>query len=105
MKPLERATPATADVLEAMLNAGEPIWGLRIVKAIGRPAGSVYPILERLEGLGWATSFWDDDADRPGPRRRLYQLEDGARALAQAVVLQVRQRTARVAFAPAEFRA
>ena len=36
MKPLGRMTPATADVLEALLGAVDPIWGLRIVKATGR---------------------------------------------------------------------
>ena len=92
MKPLGRMTPATADVLEALLGAVDPIWGLRIVKATGRSAGSVYPILERLERLGWTTSQWDDDADRAGPRRRLYSLSGETRASARAVVSEVRER-------------
>lgn len=92
MEPLGRMTPATADVLDALLHASDPAWGLRIVKATGRPAGSVYPILEKLERLGWVTSRWDDDAARPGPRRRLYVLTDGATASAQSVVSDVRER-------------
>ena len=96
MKPLGRRTPATADVLETLLEAGDPVWGLRIVKTTGRPAGSVYPILEKLERLGWATSQWEDDADRAGPRRRLYVLSDAARASASAVVAEVRVRQLRV---------
>ena len=96
MKPLGRMTPATADVLEVLLNAGDLVWGLRIVKATGRPAGSVYPILERLERLGWATSQWDEDTDRTGPRRRLYLLSDGAKSSALTVVARVRDVQARL---------
>jgi PadR family transcriptional regulator, regulatory protein PadR len=99
MEPLSRVTPATLDVLDAVLDAGAPVWGLRLVKATGRPAGSVYPILERLERAGWVESTWDDDADRSGPRRRLYRpTADGAveaRALlaARRVAPVVRART------------
>lgn len=92
MKSLGRLTPATADVLEVLLDSGDAVWGLRIVKTTGRPAGSVYPILERLEGLGWTTSQWEDAPDRAGPRRRLYVLKEGARASAVAVVEEVWQR-------------
>ncbi len=96
MEHLGRMTAATADVLEALYSADDPVWGLKIVKQTGRPAGSIYPILGRLERAGWATSRWDDDADRAGPRRRLYQLTDGARASAPSVVSAVRARAARL---------
>lgn len=76
MKPLARMTPATADVLGELLLATEPIWGLIIVKQTGRPAGSIYPILERLERLGWVTSEWEIENERNGPRRRFYKLSD-----------------------------
>lgn len=67
------------DVLEVLLGASEPRWGLEIIKLTGRPSGSVYPLLDRLERAGWVTSAWDDDADRKGPRRRMYVLTpDGA---------------------------
>ncbi|PRX92304.1 PadR family transcriptional regulator [Allonocardiopsis opalescens] len=82
MEELTRITPATLDVLAALLDAGTaPVWGLEIIKRTGRPSGSVYPILDRLERAGWTTSAWDDDTTRTGPRRRLYRLTpDGARA-------------------------
>src|SRR5690349_17465338 len=89
MDALSRMTPATADVLDALLGSGS-VWGLRIVKATGRPAGSVYPILERLERAGWVSSVWEDDPARPGPRRRLYELTTNGRAAAGAALARVR---------------
>lgn len=47
-------------------------------------SGTLYPLLLRLEKLGWLQSRWDED-DAPGPRRRLYRLtatgESAARKL------------------------
>lgn len=86
MDPLSRMTPATLDVLAALLDESSPTWGLRLVGRTGRPTGSVYPILERLERAGWISSEWDDDPARTGPRRRLYRLTtDGAEAARSAV--------------------
>lgn len=81
MEPLLRVTAPTLDVLAALLAAEGPAWGLRLIKELGRPSGTVYPILERLERQGWITSDWDDDAARPGPRRRVYEFTaDGGQA-------------------------
>lgn len=91
MEPLNRMTPATAEVLDALLNAPEPVWGLRIVQQTGRPAGSVYPILSRLEAGGWVTSVWEDDPGRPGPRRRLYELVADAVPSARASVARIQE--------------
>jgi PadR family transcriptional regulator PadR len=86
MEPLSRLTPATLDVLAALLGEPDRIWGLRIVGLTSRPAGSVYPILERLERAGWVDSEWEDDPARSGPRRRLYRLTaDGVDAARAAV--------------------
>lgn len=86
MEKLARVTPATLDVLEALIGDGTPIWGLRIVGMTGRPAGSVYPILERLERIGWIESEWEDEPTRSGPRRRLYRLTlEGAEAARSTV--------------------
>lgn len=92
MEPLSRVTPATADVLAALISSSEAVWGLRIVKQTGRPAGSVYPILERLERLGWVTSQWEATSERTGPRRRLYELTGEGAAAAPAVVQRARRR-------------
>jgi len=86
MEQLSRVTGATIAVLAALIEHGEPCWGLAVIKASGRPAGSVYPILERLEKAGWITSSWEEDSSRPGPRRRYYELtEDGATAARSAI--------------------
>lgn len=87
MQPLSRMTAATIDVLSVLDEAIEPKWGLAVIKSSGRPAGSVYPILERLEQSGWVISNWEDDPSRVGPRRRFYELTDaGATAARQAIV-------------------
>jgi PadR family transcriptional regulator PadR len=78
VEPLGRIGGATVDVLGALLDSDQPRWGLEIIKLTGRPSGSVYPLLDRLERAGWVTSQWDDE-ERRGPRRRLYLLTaDGA---------------------------
>ncbi|MFB9310672.1 DNA-binding IclR family transcriptional regulator [Agromyces hippuratus] len=94
MEPLSRITDATVDVLRALLDAPGPSWGLAVVKASGRPAGSVYPILERLERAGWLESEWEQDAARPGPRRRYYTLSEGGSAAARQAVAARPARTA-----------
>jgi PadR family transcriptional regulator, regulatory protein PadR len=86
MTPLSRITEATVAVLEILTRHDEPCWGLLLIKESGKPAGSVYPILDRLENAGWVTSSWETDASRPGPRRRYYRLtDDGATAAAAAI--------------------
>lgn len=86
MESLPRVTPATVDVLRLLVEAERAVWGLQIVKSTGRPSGSVYPILDRLEQLGWVGSNWEDDSTRQGPRRRYYQLEDDAREFAAQAI-------------------
>ena len=86
VEPLQRIGKATVDVLEVLLGADEPRWGLEIIKLTGRPSGSVYPLLDRLERAGWVTSVWDDDAERRGPRRRMYRLTAEGATEARKVV-------------------
>jgi DNA-binding PadR family transcriptional regulator len=84
--PLARLGRATVDVLTVLLDDDGPRWGLELIKLTGRPSGTVYPLLDRLERAGWVTSTWDDDAARPGPRRRMYVLTpDGAEAARDAL--------------------
>lgn len=104
MEPLSRITPATVDVLKVLDDSAEPAWGLLVIKSSGRPAGSVYPILERLEQTGWVRSHWEEDESRPGPRRRYYELtEDGATAArATIAAFDAKQRSAARSIATAK---
>lgn len=69
-----RLTPALRAVLECLTEADAEMWGLLISTETGRPTGTIYPLLERLERAGFLQSRWETDIDRPGPRRRLYSL-------------------------------
>lgn len=97
MEPLGRIGKATIDVLAVLIDGDQARWGLEIIKLTGRPSGSVYPLLDRLERAGWVTSHWDDDSDRRGPRRRMYQLTAEGAAEARRVC-------ARAAKKPASWR-
>jgi PadR family transcriptional regulator, regulatory protein PadR len=82
-----RVTDATLDVLEVLLGLDEELYGLKIAKAIGRPTGSVFPILARLEQVGWVISEWEtSDPTARGPRRRFYRLSLEGLAGARAVL-------------------
>lgn len=95
MQRLSRITPATVDVLAGLLDhADSRTWGLEIIRESGRPPGTVYPILERLERSGWVESSWEDDNARSGPRRRLYALTTEGAAAARSTVAAFRARTA-----------
>jgi PadR family transcriptional regulator PadR len=92
-----RVTDATLDVLEVLLDGGDDLYGLKIAKATGRPTGSVFPILARLESFGWVFSEWEagDPADR-GPRRRFYRLSSDGVARASELLVQRRPEPKRV---------
>jgi DNA-binding PadR family transcriptional regulator len=72
-------TPALRDVLLSLLAADGEVWGLYLSAQTGRPTGTVYPILERLERERFLRSRWEDDEGRAGPRRRLYSLTTSGR--------------------------
>ncbi|MGV9310214.1 PadR family transcriptional regulator [Nonomuraea sp. NPDC004354] len=80
-------------VLGTFLDAPDrEFYGLELMNATGLASGTVYPILGRLEGLGWVESRHED----PGvgirekrPTRRYYRLtpdglESGRAAIARA---------------------
>ena len=99
MEPLSRITPATADVLAALLEAGEPDLGTP-GRARHRPPDRQClsdPGTSRARGVG-RPRCWEADPERSGPRRRLYELTaDGALAAREAVAhVQAPRRTSAV---------
>lgn len=83
MPPGPRMTLQTQLVLRALLQ--EPTseqYGLQLCEETGLPSGTVYPIVARLEQVGWLESRWEDPNEHIAqgrPRRRYYRLtEDGA---------------------------
>jgi len=91
MGRLSRITPATLDVLEVLLDDKAEHYGLAIARQAGLATGSTFPILARLERIGWATSYWEKaDAASRGPRRRFYRLTPEGMAGAYAVIVERR---------------
>jgi PadR family transcriptional regulator PadR len=84
-----RMTVATLSVLSAMLAAPTADWyGLELARHAGLQSGTIYPILARLERLGWLVSHWEsiDPATEGRPKRRIYKLSgEGERAARDAV--------------------
>lgn len=101
MQKLTRTTEPTIEVLQVLLASTAPVWGLQLAKETGRPTGTIYPVLARLEDLGWVEGEWEDAPERKGPRRRLYRITAGATALAAEAIESRRRTSAPAATRPA----
>ena len=72
-----RITGSTLKVLVVLLeNQNQELAGSDIRKFTDIGAGTLYPILARLEKAGWVESHWEDvDPSKEGrPRKRFYRL-------------------------------
>lgn len=83
MKYAIKMTGSVQQVLRAMLaDPAAPRYGLEIAKLAGLETGTLYPVMARLEAVGWVESSWEDpelSVRERRPRRRYYQLtRDGA---------------------------
>jgi DNA-binding PadR family transcriptional regulator len=77
-------------VLAEMLSEpAELRYGLDLCTATGLPSGTIYPILARLERIGWMESGWEDPEAHIAegrPRRRYYRLtREGAECATEAL--------------------
>lgn len=79
-------------VLMVLLDAPrEETYGFELTRVAGLPSGTVYPILRRLEDMGWIMSRWEmiDEHHQGRRRRRYYRLTDeGILKSRQAVAAQ-----------------
>jgi PadR family transcriptional regulator len=78
-----RMTLQTQLVLRAVLDRPTAQhYGLELCEQTGLPSGTIYPIVARLEQVGWLESEWEDPEAHVAagrPRRRYYRLtEEGA---------------------------
>lgn len=77
-----RMTRTTRDVLAVLLDGlREDLHGLEICRRAGLGSGTTYPILARLEKVGWVQARWEDEQEwldpadgKRRPRRRYYAL-------------------------------
>lgn len=70
---------ASLEVLAALMRAPrEGRYGLQLADLSGVKAGTLYPILQRLEDDGWIEGSWEDvdPSAEKRPRRRYYRLTD-----------------------------
>lgn len=95
VKSPRRVTAATLDVLEVFVaDAPDDQHGFRLARSTRRPTGTIYPILIRLEEMGWLASRWDEETPEGRPRRRLYHLTEAGLAGATALLAERRGRPA-----------
>lgn len=90
-----RITTSVARVLRAFLDdPAAPRYGFDLMRSTGLASGTLYPILARLERLGWVTSRSEDiDPLAEGrPARRFYRVtEHGLRAAAHELTVLSRE--------------
>ncbi|AVH55698.1 MULTISPECIES: PadR family transcriptional regulator [Streptomyces] len=87
-----RLTKPTIAVLEVLLASRDdsPAWGLSICREADLGSGTVYPILDRLKGLGWVTT-WTEAEPHPGRPPRTYYLLTGGGRLQASEALEARR--------------
>jgi PadR family transcriptional regulator, regulatory protein PadR len=67
-------------VLRAMLeDPAAERYGLQLCAETGLPSGTIYPIVARLDQVGWVESSWEEPSEHIAeghPRRRHYRLTE-----------------------------
>ena len=97
-----RLTQQTLKVLGALISGhAQELSGVEIAKSTQLSSGTLYPILYRLEQVGWVESKWEvaDPTSLGRPRRRYYRVTaEGARRV-KDVVRELTPRTGGAAWA------
>lgn len=85
-----RMTGPTLQVLEVLLHGfGTDLSGADIAKETKLLSGTLYPILHRLERLGWVNAEFEnvDPSEVGRPRRRYYRLKALAQPIAREALV------------------
>lgn len=85
-----RLTKAAVKVLTIFLeHPAHDQYGFGLMRSTGVKGGSLYPILERLESVGWIEAHEEviDEHTEGRPRRRLYRLTGAGRREAKAALI------------------
>ncbi|MCP3800563.1 PadR family transcriptional regulator [Allokutzneria sp. A3M-2-11 16] len=92
VEKIGRITPATLDVLTALVWTTEDLHGFALAKEAARPTGTVYVILSRMEQAGWVESYWEtqNEQNEGRPRRRFYRLTPDGLASARQTLAERR---------------
>jgi PadR family transcriptional regulator, regulatory protein PadR len=72
-------TIALATVLRVFLDdVTQPRYGYELMRLTGYPSGKLYPVLARLEQIGWLTKEIEqiDPSHERRPARRLYRISE-----------------------------
>ena len=94
-----RMTTTTWKVLDVLVGASpeDPMFGLRICDRAELGSGTVYPVLDRLERVGWVSRRWESEQPIGRPKRCYYTVTDtGRTGYEQAVAERAARRSRRV---------
>jgi PadR family transcriptional regulator, regulatory protein PadR len=88
-----RSSRQTLDILEALL-ARPSQWhhGYAISRQTSVLSGTLYPILMRLDKLGWLETKWEESVPQGRPPRHLYRLTGNGREWAREELRSAQQR-------------
>jgi PadR family transcriptional regulator PadR len=87
-----RLSRQTLDVLDALLaRPSQWHYGYAICQQTDISSGTLYPLLMRLDKLGWLETRWEDAITAGRPRRHLYLLTGNGREWARNELEAARQ--------------
>jgi len=91
-------------VLSALLaDPAAERYGLQLCEETGLASGTIYPIVARLEQLGWVESSWEDPSrhvTEGRPRRRYYRLTGAGAGHARQALARVSRPGRRTRYGP-----
>ena len=105
MQRLRKPSPQMIAVLFALSERGsEPSYGYDLCRRLELKAGTVYPILRRLDERGLVETGWEQDPPQGRPPRHLYRLSAGGAQLVAELRDHPRPRDALATARPREHR-